>query len=241
MNENSPASGRSGSSGAVGVGVLLIVLGLLFFIGQQLGTDVAEWGWPVFVILPGLALLTVGLTQRSGPGLAVAGSIVTTVGLILLYQELYDHYESWAYAWALVGPGGSGLGMLLYGTRSRDRKMARGGFWTVVTGLTLFAVGFIFFEGIIGLSGDRWPLPAWVMPAAIVVIGVLVLLRGLTTRRAPAWDQPWTPAPQVSEASQAVAAAESAATPPVEASETPAAPAEAAVAPEPSAKSDPET
>jgi len=146
MNETPQAPSRSGSPGATSVGVLLIGLGLLFFIGQQLGTDVTDWGWPLFVILPGLAILTVGLTQRSGPGLAIAGSIVTMIGLVLLFQKLYDAYQTWAYAWALVGPGGSGLGMLLYGTRSRDRKLARDGFWTVVTGLAIFAVGFIFFS-----------------------------------------------------------------------------------------------
>ncbi|HLE59482.1 MAG TPA: hypothetical protein VJA85_07535 [Candidatus Limnocylindria bacterium] len=236
MNETPQAPSRSGSPGATSVGVLLIGLGLLFFIGQQLGTDVTDWGWPLFVILPGLAILTVGLTQRSGPGLAIAGSIVTMIGLVLLFQKLYDAYQTWAYAWALVGPGGSGLGMLLYGTRSRDRKLARDGFWTVVTGLAIFAVGFIFFEGIIGLSGERWPLPAWVMPAAIVVIGGLVLLRGLTTRRAPVWDQPWTPTPPPPEPFAGTTLSEPA--PPAEPEPTAEPPADAVAADEPGAKSE---
>ena len=112
------------------------------------------------------------------------------VGLVLLYQNATDHWESWAYAWALVGPGGSGVGMLLYGTRSGDRKMARDGFWTVLTALGIFAVGLIFFEGILGISGDRLPLPNWVLPVSVIGIGVLVLVRGLTFRdhREPAWS-----------------------------------------------------
>jgi drug/metabolite transporter (DMT)-like permease len=111
------------------------------------------------------------------------------VGLVLLYQNATDHWESWAYAWALVGPGGSGIGMLLYGTRSGDRKMARDGFWTLLTALGIFGVGLLFFEGILGISGDRLPLPTWVMPVAVIGIGVLVLVRGLTFReqRGPAW------------------------------------------------------
>jgi hypothetical protein len=75
--------------------------------------------------------------------------------------------------------------MLLYGTRSGDRKMARDGFWTILTAVGLFAVGLVFFEGIIGISGERLPLPNWVLPVAVIVIGVLVLLRGLTFRAAP--------------------------------------------------------
>jgi len=182
VNE-APARPERGSSGATTLGVVLIVIGLVFFIGQQFGMDLTDVGWPAFIILPGLALLTLGLTQARGSGLAIAGSIVTIVGLVFFYQRLYDHYESWAYAWALVGPGGSGLGQLLYGTRSGDRKMARDGFWSIVTGLGLFAVGFIFFEGVIGLSGEPWPFPAWVMPVAIIVIGLLLLLRGFTANR----------------------------------------------------------
>jgi hypothetical protein len=180
-----PPGERSGSQGAALLGAALIVLGLIFFAGQQLNFDIGAAAWPFYVIAPGLALVTLGLTQRRGSGLTIAGSVVTMVGLVLLYQNATDRFESWAYAWALVGPGGSGIGMLLYGTRSGDRKMARDGFWTILTAVGLFAVGLVFFEGIIGISGERLPLPNWVLPVAVIVIGVLVLLRGLTFRAAP--------------------------------------------------------
>lgn len=173
---------RGGSRGAAVLGVVLIVLGLVFFAGQALNMDIGEVAWPFYVIAPGLALAAVGLTQRGGSGLTIAGSVVTMVGVVLLYQNATDRFESWAYAWALVGPGGSGIGMLLYGTGSGDRKMARDGFWTILGALGLFAVGLVFFEGIIGISGDRLPLPNWVLPVAVIVIGVVVLLRGLTFR-----------------------------------------------------------
>jgi hypothetical protein len=174
---------RSGSPGATMLGGILIVLGLVFFVSQQLNIDIAQATWPFYVIAPGVALLTLGLTQRRGSGLAVAGSMVTMIGLVLLYQNTTNHWESWAYSWALVGPGGSGIGMLLYGTRSGDSKMARRGFIAILTALGIFAVGFVFFEGVIGISGERLPLPPWTLPVAVIVIGLLVLLRGLTYRR----------------------------------------------------------
>ena len=177
-----PPQSRSGSPGAAVLGGILIVLGLLFFASQQLHSDIGAATWPLYVIAPGVAMVAFGLTQRRGSGLTIAGSIVTMVGLVLLYQNATNHFESWAYAWALVGPGGSGIGMLLYGTRSGDNKMARSGFVTILTALGLFAAGFVFFEGIIGISGDRLPLPAWVLPGAVILIGVLLLLRGLTYR-----------------------------------------------------------
>ncbi|MEO8252320.1 MAG: hypothetical protein ABI578_07590, partial [Chloroflexota bacterium] len=173
---------RSGSPGAAVLGAALIVLGLILFAAQQLNLDIGRAAWPFYVIAPGLALATLGLTQRRGSGLTIAGSVVTMIGLVLLYQNANNRFESWAYAWALVGPGGSGIGMLLYGTRTGDRKMARDGFWTILAALGIFAVGLVFFEGIIGISGDRLPLPRWVLPVAVIVIGLLVALRGLTFR-----------------------------------------------------------
>jgi hypothetical protein len=177
-----PPQSRSGSPGAAVLGGILIVLGLIFFASQQLNIDIGNATWPFYVITPGVAMVAFGLTQRRGSGLTIAGSIVTMVGLVLLYQNATDHWESWAYAWALVGPGGSGVGMLLYGTRSGDTQMARNGFFAILTALGIFAAGFVFFEGIIGISGRRLPLPAWVLPAAVILIGVLLLLRGLTYR-----------------------------------------------------------
>lgn len=196
-----PPKPRSGSPGAAILGGILIVLGVVFFAGQQLNIDLADAAWPFYVIAPGLAMLAFGLTQARGSGLAVAGSIVTMVGLVLLYQNATDHWESWAYAWALVGPGGSGLGMLLYGTRSRDAKMARDGFWSLLGALGLFAVGLVFFEGVIGISGRRLPLPEWVLPVAIIVIGVLVLVRGLTMR--PVAVSEWASPPAADSSAQA--------------------------------------
>ena len=193
-----PPRTRSGSPGAAWLGGLLIVLGLIFFAGNQLNIDIGKATWPLYVIAPGVALVALGLTQRHGSGLTIAGSIVTMVGLVLLYQNATDHWESWAYAWALVGPGGSGIGMLLYGTRTGDRKMARDGFWAILTAVGLFAVGLVFFEGVLGISGERLPLPRWVLPVAVIVIGILVLVRGLTYRehRDPAWSsEPGAPAP----------------------------------------------
>jgi hypothetical protein len=173
---------RRGSSGTALLGILLITVGIFFFIGQWLNVDWGAATWPFYVVAPGLALMAWGLTQRDGSGLTVAGSIVTMVGLVLLYQNTTGNWESWAYAWALVGPGGSGLGMLLYGTRSGNRKMARDGFWQILVAIGLFVAGFIFFEGIIGISGERLPLPEWLLPVAVIAIGLLVLVRGFTAR-----------------------------------------------------------
>jgi hypothetical protein len=189
-----PTGERRGGAGTAVLGAILITVGVLFFLGQQLDLD---WGgeiWPFYIVAAGIVLAAFGLAQAGASGLTIAGSIVAVVGLVLLYQEWADHYESWAYAWALVAPGGSGMGMLLHGSRFGNGRMVRDGFWQIVTAAGIFVVGFVFFEGIIGLSGNRWNLPEWVLPAVIIGLGVLVLVRAVSSGRsaeaAPPGDRP---------------------------------------------------
>ena len=165
------------------VGVLLVVAGGLLLGAQLLDYDLGQVGWPLWVLGPGVVLLLLGLSRASLSGLTIAGSIITAVGLILFYGNLTGHWEAWAYAWALVAPGGSGVGMVLQGARSGDRGMAQAGLWQIVTGVAIFVVGFIFFEQIIGISGRRFDLASWVLPALLIGLGVLVLFRGLVERR----------------------------------------------------------
>jgi hypothetical protein len=174
---------RRGSGGAAVLGALLIALGLIFLAGQYWNLDLGRYGWPVYVIGLGLAVVLLGLTQRKGSGLTIFGSMVTIVGLILFYQNLTDHWESWAYSWALIAPGGSGVGMALYGARAGNAGMVRAGLWQVVTAIGLFAAGFLFFEGLLGISGRRFPLPNWVTPLAAIMLGLLLLFRAFTARQ----------------------------------------------------------
>jgi hypothetical protein len=170
-------------AGTAVLGLVLIAAGIVFLVGRLVDIP---WGgeiWPLYIIGAGVLLAAFGLAQPANAGLTVGGSIVAVVGLVLFYQEWADHYESWAYAWPLVAPGGSGLGMLLHGIRHGSGKVARAGFWQIVTALGIFVVGFIFFEGIIGLSGDRWNLPQWVLPAVIIGLGVLILVRAVSAGR----------------------------------------------------------
>ncbi|MGH2427841.1 MAG: hypothetical protein ACRDGV_02970 [Candidatus Limnocylindria bacterium] len=178
---SAPGHDRPQPSAAL-IGGGLILVGVALLVAQQLDLDIGRLGWPFFVIGPGVVILLVGLATPRGSGLAVGGSITTIVGLLLLYQNATDHWESWAYAWALVGPGGSGVGMLLYGLRDRNASMARAGFWSMMTGIGLFAIGFVFFEAVIGISGRQLPLPEWLLPAIVIAAGAVLLARGVFRR-----------------------------------------------------------
>jgi hypothetical protein len=168
---------RQAPPGAV-LGAFLIFIGLAFLAVRYLDVFQGADVWPLFIIGPGVALLVLGLFLPN-LGMLVGGSVVSTVGLVLAWQNMTGRWESWAYAWALVGPTASGVGSFLGGLRTGNPRLRDAGMWQIAVGLALFAGFYLFFEQVIGLSGDPLPLPDWVMPAALIGIGVLILLRGV--------------------------------------------------------------
>ena len=179
-------SRQSGGVPTIAIGLVLVVVGAVLFAGQAAGIGIEDVGWPFFVIAAGVAILLIGLLVADEQGMVIGGTITTTVGLVLFYQDQTGRWESWAYAWALVGPAASGLGLALWGVRSGNGSDVRNGTWGLLGGLAIFAVGFLFFEGVIGIGGERLALPEWLLPVAVIAIGVVVLLRGMLERREPA-------------------------------------------------------
>jgi hypothetical protein len=149
-------SGNPGLGGVfVGLGVLLIALGALLFVGQAVGLDPGRFAWPFFVIVPGLAVAGAGLAAGgpTGEWMTPLGAAVTTTGVILLYQNSADHFESWAYAWALVFPTSTGLGRMVYGSLKGKQEMVVTGGRAALIGAALFLAGAFFFELVVGVSG----------------------------------------------------------------------------------------
>jgi len=170
--------------GGVVLGIVLIALGGLFLADRVVGVDLTRDGWPLFVIVPGVLLFTWGLTMsgREGAGLAVGGGITTVVGLILAVQNATGLWATWAYAWALVGPGGTGIGLIGYGLAHRDQGLVANGLRSLGTGLGLFVAFGLFFEGVIGLSGAPF-LTTEIGPYILVGAGFVMLGLGLVRGR----------------------------------------------------------
>jgi hypothetical protein len=185
MDTTPPERPPASSSGppALAIGAALVVIGALLLAGQLVGIGLEDIGWPIWVIGVGIVILVIGLTVAGESGMVVGGTVVTTVGLVLLYQDRTDHWESWAYAWALVGPAASGLGLALWGLRSGRGSDVRNGTWGLLGGIGMFVIGFLFFEGVIGIGGERFDFPEWLLPAAVIAIGIVLLIRGMLERR----------------------------------------------------------
>jgi hypothetical protein len=165
------------SRGNLALGAALIIVGGLFLLGQLLDIDVGSFTWPFFIILPGLLLFVFALVTEgtAGEGVAILGSIVTMTGVVLLYQNTFNHFQSWAYAWALVIPTSIGLGRMVYGSLKGQPQAIQGGQRLVMIGGIMFLVGAVFFELIIGISGFGLGGIGW--PILLIGLGAFFILR----------------------------------------------------------------
>jgi hypothetical protein len=177
-----PTPARRSGTG-LAMGVVLVVVGVFYLVVQVAGVDLSVFGWPLFVIIAGLTLLVVGFASL-GTGAAIPGGILSMVGLVLAYQNSTGHWTSWAYAWALVAPGGVGLGLFLQGIRERNVGLIRQGRSLMFIALLIFMVGFVLFESILNISdiGDQ-PVVKGALPALLILIGVLLLGRSIQNSR----------------------------------------------------------
>jgi hypothetical protein len=168
---------RSTSRGNLALGAALIILGGLFLLGQLLDINVGRFAWPFFIIMPGVLLFILALVSGGDAGeiIAVLGSIVTVTGLLLLYQNTFNHFQSWAYAWALVAPTSIGLGRMAYGLLKDKPQSVQGGQRLLMIGGVIFLVGAVFFELIIGISGFGLGGIGW--PILLIGLGAFFILR----------------------------------------------------------------
>jgi hypothetical protein len=177
--------GRGTDNGALIFGLLLILAGAAFLVSNLTGFDIGRYGWPIFVIAPGLFLLMLGLLipSEAGLGAAIPGGIITTVGLVLAFQDATDAYATWAYAWALVAPGSVGATLMLFGLTHRRLDLLDAGLRTAAVGLGLF-IGFgLFFEDVIGLAEDNRNVALQdAFPFLAVAMGVVIVLLNLLPR-----------------------------------------------------------
>ena len=151
-------------------GVVLILLGILFLVGQlvpNLWGWVGSFTWPWFVVGAGALLLLIGLASNA-PGMAVPACIVGGIGLLLYWQNATNNWESWAYAWTLI-PGFAGVGAVLMGLWTGQWKTVWGGLWSIMVSLILFAIFASFLGGPFSL-GKYWPV-------LLILLGLLSLGR----------------------------------------------------------------
>jgi len=168
---------------AIVFGIVLVLIGtiylLLEFIPERLlEIDLARYGWPVFVMAPGLVLIAVGGAVEDASGLCLPGTVVLVAGFVLLVQNTFDLFATWSYAWALVAPASVGGGMWLQGLVVGDAGLRAAGARTMRIGFVVFLLAAVFFEGIVHVSGRNFGFIGRVLlPFLIIGIGVFLMVR----------------------------------------------------------------
>jgi hypothetical protein len=158
--------------------MMLIIFGVFFSIVLYSPglLRIEDW-WPAFIVVPGLAMLAVSFVgaasgARGMTAMAIPGCIVSAVGGILLYCNITNHWESWAYVWTLI-PASVGLGLLIAGRFGvGDHGSAGAGGWLLVSGVAGFVLLGAFFEVLIfgGMVSRYWPV-------ALIGLGMVLLYR----------------------------------------------------------------
>lgn len=170
-------------------GTILILLGIAFlmarFIISVFDFDLGQYAWPLFIIVPGVLMFLSAfiLERQAGVTLAMFGGMVTMTGVILMIQNLFDLYATWAYAWALIAPTSMGLGKLIYGALRGMGDEVKNGLAIAGVGAVIFVVAGAFFELIIGLNGFGLNVSWLCWPALLIGGGIITLIVNLIPRR----------------------------------------------------------
>ena len=172
------------NAGTLVVGALLIASGIIALAGQVFqGLHFWSTFWPFIIIGLGV-MFFVGMFAggRSVSGLAVPATIITVIGLILFYQNLTGHWESWSYAWTIILTS-VGLGIFLMGTYGGNADQRKSGLGLMRVGLILFILFGGFFE-LIFSAGARFGLRQMVFPVALILLGLYLIYNHMRSSRA---------------------------------------------------------
>lgn len=159
---------RNRQIGSLTAGVFLIGFGLLALASQLFrGFDFWRTFWPLILIGIGIVFFAAMFASgRSGGGLAIPGAIFTGIGLLMFFQNITGHWESWAYGWTVILMS-VGVGIYLSGWWSGREHQRAAGTRVFGIGLILFVVFGAFFEMVFQSS----QLAQIIFAAALIVLG----------------------------------------------------------------------
>jgi len=163
-------SNRS-SSGALVGGILLIAFGLLFLSVRLL--RYVDWGllWP-FIIIGFGALFFVAMLAggKQFAVLAIPGSFISGIGLMLLFQSITGRWELISYFWTLIILF-LGLGIYIMGFYTSDGSQKQSGVRVMKVGFVLFLIFGTFFEMIFSSFNNT------LFPLLLIALGVYIVLK----------------------------------------------------------------
>ena len=153
------------------IGAVLIAAGVLVLFGEVSGLAAFNLTWPLIIVLVGIFFFILMFFTREETGaLAIPGSIITMIGLILLVQNAFNLWVTWAYAWSLIIVA-AGIGIFIQGMYIDRPSLRRDGLRTIQAGLTLFVIFGLIFSLIFSYLG--------ILPGGYSIFGLLMAIIGL--------------------------------------------------------------
>src|SRR5215208_5203649 len=167
--ENEMQINRS-NTGALIVGTLLIVFGLMALAGRFFSFVDWDFLWP-FAILGFGALFFVAMFAggKGTAAFAIPGSIIGGIGLVLLFQNITGHWESMSYFWTLIITF-VGVGIYIMGWYGGDSGQKQAGRRVITVGVIMFVIFGSFFEMIFSSFGNM------IFPIALILLGAYLVL-----------------------------------------------------------------
>jgi hypothetical protein len=129
--------------------------------------------WPLFILVPGLLFESSFFASRRDPGVLVPGGILTTIGLLFLF-ETFTGWRFSEYTWP-VYPLSVAIGLFqLYLYTGRNPAL-------LIPVFILGGVSSIAFLSMV-LSAVLGALPSWfsfglIVPVCLIVLGIYIMLR----------------------------------------------------------------
>lgn len=163
-------SNRSNPGALVG-GIFLITFGLLSLSMRLL--RFVDWGllWP-FIIIGFGALFFVAMLAggKKFVVLAIPGSFISGLGLILLFQNITGHWELMSYFWTLIIMF-LGVGIYIMGLSCGDESQKQSGVHVMKVGFILFLIFGTFFEMIFSSFNQIF------FPVLLIALGAYIVLK----------------------------------------------------------------
>ncbi|HLE91153.1 MAG TPA: hypothetical protein VI753_08390, partial [Anaerolineales bacterium] len=106
---------------------------------------------------------------KQAAAFAIPGSIVGGIGLVLLFQNITNHWESMSYFWTLIILS-VGAGIYIMGLYGGDIKQKQSGLRVMKVGFILFIIFGAFFEMIFSSFNNI------LFPVLLILLGAYLVL-----------------------------------------------------------------
>ncbi len=161
---------------AIIIGSVLIIIGVLALFGNFFNFLNMDDLWPLILVGVGIAFfIAMALGDNSRAGLAIPGSILFMIGLILFYMNATGNWEAWSYCWALI-IFAVGAGVWINGYRSDQPELRKRGQETMRSGLILFVIFAIIMEFIFTMIGMHHQGNTLVWASLLAILGLVLLV-----------------------------------------------------------------